>query len=458
MVEFFKSRANIKLISIFAGGIILFALLLFITDRRPESDDIVFQSQIAPYQQLIDWINYRYNNWSGRVAPDSFIYFFSQAPLILWKFVSLLLYSSFITLSFLLYKLFSRNVSPKKDLLIAAGIVMIPFLMSSEALVDGTFWVSGSMNYFWIIPIALLALYPIVHLVTKGKLPHLAISLLSLVASVIAAGSQEQIGFLLGGVTFSLCLYAVIKNRARFSRVTIVYIASLLALIAFSFLVSILAPGNDLRLEAETMKWIPDFNLVSHIQKLDYSTRWILDRVFNQSSTLILIISSALATIVGLKKKKNRTDYFFFITLLIISCILALKGNEALQIWFNFYPTWKHEDLPVIAYLMLVPWVASLFILISAPLQIGKHLPRFWFISVLLVLSVAAISLVTLSPTLYASGLRVVYVPSISLFFVILMLLEYLYDLKKDLIVFIFGIITILFSAQYLHLILKVIL
>lgn len=458
MTELFKSRANIKLISIFVGGIILFAFLLFITDRRPESDDIVFQSQIAPYQQLIDWISYRYNNWSGRIVPDSLIYYFSQAPLVLWKLVSLVIYSSFVVLSFLFYRLFSRKTSLKKDLLIASGVVMIPFLMSSEALVDGTLWVSGSMNYFWIIPMVLLALYPIVHFVMKKELPRPAILFVSLIASAIAASSQEQIGFLLCSVAFSLCLYTVIKSAASLPRLTIVYMSAQLTIMAAFFLVSILAPGNDLRIETEIAKWIPDFNHVPLVDKLDYSTRWILDRIFNQASLLILLISFALAAIIVLKKRKTHMDYFFFIALLIITCFLALKGNEAFQIWFNFYPTWKHENLPLIAYLMLIPWLASLFIIIGAPFRIGKYHPRFWFISTLIFISFAAIALITLSPTLYASGLRVIYVPSISLFFVILLLLEYLYDLKKKLVIFIIGIITILFSAQYLHVVLKILL
>ncbi|MDB5162042.1 MAG: hypothetical protein JWM52_550 [Candidatus Saccharibacteria bacterium] len=452
---FIKSRHNLRLLVIFGIGVVLFFVLLLITDRRPNSDDIALQSEILPFPHLFDWLNFRYHTWSGRLIPDTFMYIFTQAPIIFWKLTSLLFYILFTAMIFSYYVLFSHKRTPVKDYTMLAGAILLPFLMDIGAYVDGTLWITGAMNYFWITAIALVAFFPVAYLVVHNKIPHWAISVVGIIASIIAAVSQEQLGLVLAVLVTILTVYYCVHTRRSLSKKHVLYLTAFTLVLVVAVLVNVLAPGNELRIQAETLARLPTFNSVPLLERFDYSLRWLLDRLINHASFFLSVISAILALLFVAKRNKTKLDYVYTSILAVSSFALFMKGSEIISYWFNFYPTWQHEILPVASYLMLIPWIIVIFIVATAPLILAPKKRFYLFVALIIWAAFASLALITLSPTMYASGLRVVYVPSMLLFFAAFLLIDKLFETREKLVIIGLIFAFVLFASQYLQVILK---
>jgi len=446
----------LKLTSIFLVGILLFSILLLITERRPESDDMVFQLQIQPYPDLLSWLDFRYHTWSGRLIPDTFVYFFSQAPLILWKIVSLILYVIFSGTIFLYYKLFSKKQPPRKDYLMLGLALILPVLMSAGAYVDGVLWVSGSMNYFWIAAFGLVGLYPLVYWINKKEPANLPITLIGLFLTVVAASSHEQVGAVFIGLALGCFGYALFNKDFRDKPRKVLYPLLFLVVAGISFALNLTAPGNKLRLDAETLRWLPDLYSVPVLERINYSARWLIDTVVNQSAFLMGLSIVLLLVLFMKKQKKDMLDYIFSTLLAVFALLLFTKGLESVSYWFTFYPVWASPDITLISYIPLVFWVFALTLVVISPLILYRKEKIGFLISVLYGAFVASIAIVTLSPTMYASGPRVLYIPSLVLFFICYVLFEKVFEKQIKAFFILFAGTALFFLSQYLLIILKV--
>lgn len=422
MLDAIKKRKKylIPLAIIFFVGIALFSILIILTGRLPKTDDIIFQTQILPYHTIFDWVIYRYQNWSGRIFPESFVYIFSTAPLYLWKIVTIVVYAVFTAMIFLYYRLFDSNRNKQKDLIMLTLAFCIPFLMHTDVLRFGIFWVTGSMNYFWIATLGLVGFYPIAYYVARRRLAHWVVIALGMLASIIASCSQEQVGIILAGLSFAFLLYELYERKKKNSPLP-VYLIIATAVIIASFLVGVLAPGNAIRLKLETLHWLPDFYTIALSQHIEYGYRWFLEATINHTGFLLAISWGLLALL--FIKKQNKTKLQNVATYMLVFFCLAIPLNvySPIGYWFNFYATWKPTLPNILSYVTFIPWLFALIGTIAAPIILYGRENKGRLISLLYLAAFASIGLLTMSPTMYASGWRILFVPS-----VVLVLITYL--------------------------------
>ena len=442
-----------RLALIYAIGIFGFAILIYLISRILGSDDTVFPVQIQPYPTVFDWVNYRYHNWSGRIFAESFVYIFSPAPLYLWKIVSVFMYALCTGVLFAYSKLISRNTSNHKDYLILGLCLLVPYFMDPGVLMGSTLWVTGSMNYFWIATLGLAGFYPILYYVILHRAPRWPLTLVGLISGTIAACSQEQVGLVLVTFTGIFVIYQLYEYSRKHTERFPVYILVFLALFAAFFLISVLAPGNDVRVEQETITWLPDFHSVTLFQHINYGYRWLLEGLLNKTGFLLIGAWVLLLALFAKKPKKDKWDLLIII-LLAVSLLFSLaKGHESIAYWFNFYATWKPSLPSRINYLAFVPWTTILLATITAPLILYRKtsVKKGIVLSLLFCAAIASTAVITLSPTMYASGIRTLYVPSFVLAIALLVLsIQVIDKFKKVNYIVIIAFLALAISAYVL--------
>lgn len=418
---FNKQNRYLKILAIILFiGISLFSILILLTIRIPGTDDVAFQKQILPYHTLIDWVVYRYQNWSGRIFPESFVYIFSPAPLYFWKIVSIISYAIFTVMIFMYYRLFDSRHNKQKDIIMLILAFCLPFLMNTDVLRFGIFWVTGSMNYFWIATLGLVGFYPIAYYASRHRPAHWSIIITGTLASIIAACSQEQVGSILAGLslTFLLCeLYTYKKNNHPLP----IYMFGSTLIIIASFLIGFLAPGNSLRVKAETITWLPDFYTIPLPQHIEYGYRWFLDATINHTGFLLALSWGLLALLFIKKQSKTKQENAVLYMLVIFCSTIILNAYTPIGHLFSFYATWKPTLPNGLSYTTFIPWLAAFIISIVAPIILFNKKKIGQLISILYIATFASIGIMTMSPTMYASGWRTLFVPS-----VILVLITYI--------------------------------
>jgi len=421
---FKKHRYIVTIVSIFTLGLGLFALLIILDQRLPNSDDTVFPIQTLPYGNIIEWISYRYSNWSGRIFSEGFVYIFSSAPLFLWKIVNIAAYAVFVAVIFGFYKLTHSDKDLAKDSLLLSIALSLPLLANRVVFSDSIIWVTGSMVYLWVTALSLLAMYPIVHYAVKDKLPHLSLVALGIPASLIAASSQEQVGAVMLGLTLALLLFQFIKNRGRIRSHFPWYLLISTLLIGISLLISIKAPGNHERLQSEILTWQPDFDSVSLLTHIHYGYRWVLEAFINHSGFLLVIIWASYVALLAKKKQRSKLDYSLLTLFVITSVFLLSRGSDVIAPWLEFYATWNPTIPDKIGFFNLIPWGIVLITTIVTPLALFPKKKIGYLLALLLAASVASAAILVLSPTLYVSQWRTFFVPSVLLMVVGCLLLS----------------------------------
>ncbi len=418
------SKHLLRLAILFASGIIIFSLLILIDHRIVGSDDTIFQTQILPYHSVFEWIQYRYFNWSGRVFSEGFIYLLSPAPFYFWQILNVVAYAIFSAMFFIYYRLFSTSRDHIKDYAMLIIALCLPFLMHSAVLSDGITWMTGSIVYFWASTLGLVALYPLVFHSIRKRLPSVPIIVISIIATIVGILSQEQVAVTLTGLSFVFLAYGVIRKvKDGFPFPT--YQLFIFVLSVATFLTTYLAPGNNIRLDLELVRWLPDFYTTPLLDRLHYSYRWLLDALVNHTG---FILSLAWLTLSGLfmaKPQKKVIDYLFAATFATVGVLIITKGNPIVAYWFEFYASWKPTITNNIVALNIIPWGIVLVLTLIAPfILFKKNLYFAVIVSILFAVSFACAAIMILSPTLYASSWRSLFVSSVVLLFVLYLLID----------------------------------
>lgn len=420
--EIYKQNKRLKeLAFILFIGVVLFSILIMLTVRIPGSDDTIFQQMIAPYPSVIDWVSYRYQNWSGRIFAESFVYIFSSIPLFFWQAVSIIFYAIFTAIIFMYYRLFDDNHNKQKDTIMLILAFCLPFLINTDVLRSGMFWVTGSMNYFWIATLGLVGFYPIAYYASNHRIPHRIVTILGTVSLIIAACSQEQVGLILTGLSFILLVRELYLYRNKISPL-LIYPIIITTVTAISFFISFLAPGNTIRIKLETLHWLPDFYTIGLSQHIEYAYRWFLDSTINHTGFLLALSWALMALILMKKPNKTKLQNIFTYSLIIFCfAVPILNAYGPINNLFSFYATWKPGHLGVLSYTVLTAWTVVIVGTIIAPLIAfdRKNIGR--MVSILYLTAFTSIGIITISPTVYASGLRTLFIPS-----VILVLITYI--------------------------------
>lgn len=401
-------------------GVFLFGHFVGMAFRMSYGDDLNFVTQSGEYS-LLEWVYTRFMTHSGRLAAEVFIWIFARMPLFCWKIVTLFI---FLLLGIYFYK-YSIMFGNEPSVFMAILCTMAPFLMNQGAFVDASLWVNGAMNYMWIAVPGIVGMYYVVKELFEENytISQIGKVIVFLLLS-ITVSSSEQMGAVIIVLLFCLNLWLLINKKI--DKYKILLTISMLALLIIDVM---LAPGVALRTEKAIAKRIPDFLTVDMVLRIEYSIRWIMDALVNHMGLLLNIVWLLIIFLLLKKSNKKIWDKVVVAVLTIVQLLTLFKN--AIPMLFEFEAVWGLQSFSKQSYCAIGFWIVVLF-----TTAIGVFLAcNSWkkkIISELLLLAVyATTAIMVVSPTMYASGCRVMYHSSLLMVILSFMLLS---DLDEKII------------------------
>jgi len=374
------------------GLIVVFYITMFQTLRLRTSNDDVFFYNALNTRNVLEFMLYRYDTWSGRFTIEGLL----ASTIHFSTFWKVIIPSAFILLACSISRIATGEIRLNFVLGSSALLLLVPKLIN----IDSFYWVTGAYNY--IIPFSLATYSLSIFLKHERGLVN---SSLSLVALVVAGFSEQSAVFLL-----LICYSLIVLKKVKISWYSIGFIILLSICSAFLFL----APGNEIRSSAESINWMPQFFEYSILLKLMFG----LDRVGMAMSMPfnIPLITLCIALILKTNKKalSNYISSAIILSYVFLNFYISLKGSAFHSYFFNWlspdllYP-WaeKFSSITGQAYL-LYTMLFIVCIMFRSSLFIGG-LNRSLIPLVATSCAFASIVMIGFSPTIYASYFRILY-------------------------------------------------
>lgn len=421
MIDKNSLKNNIK--NYYIPFILLFGFSLFMNSQAhiQGGDDTIFVNSFRQYGGVSGWLQSYTSVWSGRIIPHFILIVLLNCNIIIWKILNSLMITS---LAIGIYKFtintktqFTNSDRTKIVSFICSVILFLPCSVISSSIL----WVTGSFTYLWSTAFAIIALIPFKRLITDEKVSKRLIifSFTSILyASYVEQSASIMIVFAIVAIIFAL----IVKKQIKFYN----YILALF--ICINSYISLSASGNAVRNTAETLKWYPDFDMLSFIDKLFLGVSVTFDHLFNTSNYLMLILGILIAVLVFRKKTDKFTKSIALIPI-IYSSLKVLSVDKLF--------TFKDTDKVFVSggYLQYIPIIcACMTTLITLYLFFVIYSDYKESIVTTLIFGAALCEsiIMGISPTIFASGSRIFFVTDILLIVCIVRLFYYLYEVEYE--------------------------
>ncbi|KRM96687.1 hypothetical protein FC24_GL001863 [Loigolactobacillus rennini DSM 20253] len=301
---------------------------------------------------------------------------------------------------------------------------------------NGFLWLTGSANYLWPAALGACALIPFADSYFKDKT------------------SKHDWFFLIPGLLFSLSNEQFIASAVG---IGLIYIATMFwqhrkpawipSLNTLFFIIGsavmYLAPGNAVRMEAEIKNRFPDFNQLSLLSHFRIGISWLFTAI-SQNFLWLLVLLAILAFAL---LKNNQTRVIFSLGYLI--SLAGYLVQPEIFTNFNFInkviltASIKNfvQGITVYAlfslFLILLLW--NMMLVVDQPI----------FLLLCCLAALLSSMIMWFSPTIYASGTRVLVCPAIFLLVVALVLLKQVLHQYSNKTTWIFQLLLVLPLFNY---------
>lgn len=396
-------------------AILLFFLLLC-WNWPLYADDAVYKNALEENGNIVNWAKYYFNNWSGRILPNVVLIYLLNLPAICFNIINSIALTLLI-LYFMKDFIITESVLIKN--IVALMIVYIMLVWVNDDLLKGTmFWKSAVVSYIWGLLGALLAIYPFTYHFYDMKFTKLGIKdyLFAFLGATYAANYEQSAVFMLFFM-FCLFIFSTLK-RGKGSKGDALILLWTIGVTCFC----LSAPGNDARYHAEVLGHMQKYDMYSIIDKLIWGACYSLTGLRKYCALPMMFISMFLVINSYLAKKNRQIKVcasficiYYFVMLISVWSESKVGTGFAMQL-FSFISV----DSPIfdVTLMQIVASAIGLFayfltvllaITISEELEIHA--------AALLVTAFGTTVMIGLSPTIYASGSRVMFYLCIILIF-----------------------------------------
>nr|WP_128755124.1 hypothetical protein [Pantoea vagans] len=383
------ANKNINAICVFFCLIVLYSIGTNLK-LQDFADDLIF-SHALDYMSLHEYMYQRYAVWSGRITLDALM-------------VATINHHNFWRIGIpacvaILCISISRIIKGRVDLK-SATLGMIVFLFIPVSVLDnGAWWVTGFYNY--LLPVTAMA-YSLSVLAKQERVG--VIEGLAAISCLSISCFNEQTSI------FTILVSAVMLIFARHTRrlFSFLYLAFAAAFSSLLFF----APGNYLRLNKETWRWMPGFENESLVTKITLGYDRIHQAIVMHDSLPFAILCILALNLVVTHAEKSKSKYIaiFFISAHLIFISLSKLG--AIHFDGSFYNDEFLSPQKWISYSRYLSYLFTVMVILSvsyAILASACKNARFYLPVIIFVISFVTIIIVGFSPTVYASGMRVLF-------------------------------------------------
>lgn len=405
-----------KILKIEYLPIIAFSIIVFLLNKCPMAeDDMVYKDIYYNLSSFFDWARDFYMVWSGRIGIFIITHFFLNHNLILFKIANTLIFDIIVLAMYYIIKQITHiELTSNKKFFLYTGICSLILIIDYAVLSSGAFWVTGAFNYLWPFAFMLISIIPFIWQ-WKNKMGHNKAYILFIISNLISCFSEQCSAILLvfGIITF---IYAFIM-KYKINKLLIIHFIIILIITMFS----LLAPGNQARLQSETIKWYPNFEMLSLGDKILQGYIVTINHIFNNMKVILVCLTGLLFyNFIKNKEEKATIKIISFIPLgyMLLNIIpfnsmlekiypsIDIDGfiNNAL---FTFN---RFDELYLYNIKTYVPITIAtiVFLLISVLILYSFKDIKEGFLSFLLFFAgIGSAMSISLSPTVYASGNRI---------------------------------------------------
>ncbi len=409
-------RENLPYIIVFAI-ILIFELIFY----RPAHDEVALKKEFfhkydsLTFSTVVSFLKGKFirdvTGWSSRFLINSVSNFLVLFPC-LWYLINALM---FVLMYYSLVSLFETR---DKDIYV---LVFVLILSVPQVIFTSAGLLITTIAYFW--PMACVS-YLLSYICKKNR----GLSVFSIAFSILAvlyAANEELISAFL----VIMLLYSIIAYKG-FRRIIIPYEA-----ISFAELIwALVSPGNSARSKAELI-WFADFNNLSLIKKIEMGFSSTMNEFFLTNSLITVTFTALLMITYFYNKKRNifekiiATLPFGFALFGVMISDLATKYPRISDLYHcmtsygsisvkNYGA--KRSYLPVILFVFF----GGLILILTAALD--DYSRNSIGVALALLMSVGSRSMMGLSPTIWASGLRTFSVVYYTIVFALVWLLRQL--------------------------------
>ncbi|MGC1125680.1 hypothetical protein [Pantoea agglomerans] len=354
------------------------------------ADDLIF-SHALDYMSLHDYMSQRYVEWSGRLTLDALMVGTINHHNV-WKIgipVCVAILCSSI----------SRIIKGSFDLK-TSTLAMILFLLIPDSVLDnGAWWVTGFYNY--LLPVTAMV-YSFSVLVKQEKVGIVEGFTAILCLSISCFNEQTSIFTMV--VAVALLAFAG-HTRRWFSYLYLALAAAFSSLLFF-------APGNYLRFNKETWRWMPGFENESLITKLTLGYDRIHQAIVMHDGLPFAILCILSLSLVAKHAEKSKSKYIAIFFLSVHLILIAFSKLGVIHFNGSFYNEEFLNPQKWISYSRYVSYLFTMMVILSVTYAMAVSACKksnFAFPALIFVVSFATIIMIGFSPTVYASGMRVIF-------------------------------------------------
>lgn len=346
-------------------------------------DDNV-SKQLTEGYSLVDWVVFRYNNWSARFLQEGLGYFMIWHPF-LWKIINICIMAS---TPLVLSKLIDAD---DFDKIVCIFIFMLyPILDMKSAG-----WICTTNTYLWPAYAGLIVCICLKKYFFDNK--YTWVEYMIFYVALIVACNHELLAGALLIVMVMYILHGIRSNKHLY----MIYCGIIIDLI--NIVIVLISPGNAQRKEVEMLNHFEGFEKFSVVDKLYLGIMRVFKILVVQMNPLFLILCILVAIMATGCLKET---YKKVIGIIPVSCIMILK---------SMIPTYTIGDIMSVNYYnwkSYIPLIMSIIILVSLTCSMlwilnSEYNNTIWYCPIVLLYAGLATQVAMgFSPTIYASGNR----------------------------------------------------
>ena len=343
-------------------------------------------------RSLLEYLSIRYHTWTGRIPVEALV----SLTIVNTAYWKIAIPVSFFIISYSLSQLagFNRNSAIWSTCLVS----VLMLLINTNVMTDAGWWVTGS--YYYLQPIAAGLLSLVIYFTSKDR----SVYAKSLAIILIAFSCfNEQFSVL---VALPLPLIYSIYNK-DLSKFNISYIF----VVCISTAISLSAPGNAVRTNAEIFRWMPDYQNLNVIDKVTLG----FDRMNSHITEPNTLFSVFLAILLycsikfGIRSKAQFYSSMVIVFKLAVSMIQNLQSTE-----LSFFTNYEYISFGEISsFARFTPYIFSLLIIFSVLTLLTSiciKISDYLLLPIPFILGVLSVIVIGFSPTVYASAFRVLFI------------------------------------------------
>lgn len=382
----------------------IFIFILHFNMSLNLSDDANF-SRALESSTFLSYMKYCYMEVNGKVILDLLCAIFTSINPLIWKIINSTIILIIInTIEKLAFIFGGGRYFGKPYSILLTGLIILNFPIR---YLNSAGWCATSINYIWPLCFLLIALVPLQDILThtNGR-EH---NNLLYIGAAFMAGSQEQSGAILATVYLIAIIYCIWKNKSVSKRFLVLFIV-----VSFSLLFMLSSPGQKTRVSDYSIFRIPEWQMLSFIEKLQLGITSTSAQIFFENSFIYIYFAILLGfgTYNSTDDKIVRICGFTPMTILIVIALFPPLKN-----FFHYSPPWGYglpdfrpiNVMTVLEWRYYIPTILS-FLIIGGIFISFIYIFDTWRtrITTILTFSAGLVSRIIMgfSPTLYGSSYR----------------------------------------------------